>query len=142
MPQSTLTKEEIDALIALLDGNIQSAKRYKKLYRVAVRDAALVALLLEGITTKEVIELRRADLSFSDLLVNPKWGSRRRVKINDVTRKYLDLYLEDAEDEQTLLLVNQRGSPLTPRLVRRVTRGLGEQLGIRLYPGRLIASHQ
>jgi len=140
MIRSSLTNQEIAALFALLDGNIQSARRYKKLYKIALRDAALVALLLEGITTHEITELRREDLNFSGLLVTPKWGSRRNVKIKSVTRKYLDLYLEDVEDEQILLLVNQRGSPLTPRLIRRVVRNLGKQLGVRLYPGRLIAS--
>ena len=135
----TLTAEETKNIYRQIDANVRASQRFKRLSAIAWRDAAIVSLLFLGLTSKEICDLRLADLKFSKLIVNPKWGSRRNVNLDADTRKYLDHYLEDAEG-QVLIFLSQRGKVLNVRTIERMISKLGDQVDIPLVPNRLTIS--
>ena len=141
MTALTLTPEEIASVRNQIDANARASKRFKRLSAIAWRDAAIVSLLFLGLTSKEICELCLADLKFSKLVVNPKWGGRRTVKLDAETRKYLDYYLEGVKpEERAMLFLSQRGKVINVRTIERMISKLGDQLGLYLVPNRLTIS--
>ena len=136
----TLTPEETASIRQQVYANAKASERFKRLSLIAWRDAAIVSLLLLGLTSKEICELRLSDLKFRKLVVSPRWGGRRTVKLDEDTIKYLDHYLEDAGEKRTMLFLSQRGKVLNVRTVERVISKLGDQLELDLVPSRLTIS--
>ena len=134
-----LTPEEVESVCTQIDTNARASQRFKRLSAIAWRDAAIVSLLFSGLTSKEICELRLADLKFSKLVVAPRWGGRRTVKLDADTRKYLDRYLEGAE-ERAMLFLSQRGKVINVRTIERMISKLGDQVGLYLVPSRLTIS--
>ena len=139
MKALTLTPEEVASVRTQIDANARASQRFKRLSAIAWRDAAIVSLLFSGLTSREVCELRLADLKFNKLIVAPRWGDRRTVKVDAETRKYLDRYLEDAE-ERAMLFLSQRGKVINVRTIERMISKLGDQVGLYLVPRRLTIS--
>ena len=139
MKALTLTPEEVASVRTQIDANARASQRFKRLSAIAWRDAAIVSLLFSGLTSREVCELRLADLKFNKLIVAPRWGDRRTVKVDAETRKYLDHYLEGAE-ERAMLFLSQRGKVINVRTIERMISKLGDQVGLYLVPSRLTIS--
>ena len=139
MEALTLTTEEVAIIRQQIGSNARASQRFKRLSAIAWRDAAIVSLLFLGLTSKEICDLRLADLKFSKLIVNPKWGGRRNVDLDADTRKYLDHYLEGTE-ERVLIFLSQRGKVLNVRTIERMISKLGDQVDIPLVPSRLTIS--
>ena len=141
MATLTLTPEEVAVVRQQIDANARASQRFKRLSAIAWRDAATVSLLLSGLTSKEICELRFTDLKFSKLVVAPRWGGRRTVKVGAETRKYLDHYLEGAKpEERAMLFLSQRGKVINVRTIERMISKLGDQVGLHLVPSRLTIS--
>ena len=139
MKALTLTPEEAAKVRQQIDANARASQRFKRLSAIAWRDAAIVSLLFSGLTSREICELRFADLKFNKLVVAPRWGGRRTVKLDADTRKYLDRYLEGAE-ERAMLFLSQRGKVINVRTIERMISKLGDQVGLYLVPSRLTIS--
>jgi len=158
MKALTLAPEEVANILVQIDTNARASQRFKRLSAIAWRDAAIVSLLLSELTSKEICELRLADLKFSKLVVAPRWGGRRTVKLDALvvaprwggrrtvkldaeTRKYLDRYLEGAKPgERAMLFLSQRGKVINVRTIERMISKLGDQVGLYLVPSRLTIS--
>ncbi len=136
-----LTPEEVASVRTQIGTNARASQRFKRLSAIAWRDAAIVSLLFSGLTSKEICELRLADLKFSKLVVAPRWGGRRTVNLDVETRKYLDHYLEGVEpEERAMLFLSQRGKVINVRTVERMISKLGDQVDLYLVPSRLTIS--
>ena len=141
MADLKLTPEEVAMIHFQINANAKASERFKRLSVIAWRDAAIVSLLLQGLKSKEITELRLADLSFSGLVVNPRLGSRRLVRLEDTTRLYLDKYLGGVMlQERAVLFLSQRGKVLNVRTVERMISKLGDQLELELVPSLLTNS--
>jgi len=141
MTDLKLTPEEVAAICLQVNANAKASERFKRLSVIAWRDAAIVSLLLQGLKSKEITELRLTDLSFSGLVVNPRLGSRRLVRLKDTTRLYLDKYLDGVmPQERAVLFLSQRGKVLNVRTVERLISKLGDQLELELVPSLLTNS--
>ncbi len=141
MADLKLTSEEVEMIRFQINANARASERFKRLSVIAWRDAAIVSLLLQGLKSKEITELRLADLSFSGLVVNPRLGSRRLVRLEDTTRLYLDKYLDGVmPQERAVLFLSQRGKVLNVRTVERMISKLGDQLELELVPSLLTNS--
>ena len=141
MADLNLTPEEVAIIRAQINANAKASERFKRLSVIAWRDAAIVSLLLQGLKSKEITELRLADLGFSGLLVNPRLGGQRLVQLEDITRLYLDKYLDGVElKERAVLFLSQRGKVLNVRTIERMISKLGDQLELELVPSLLTNS--
>ena len=141
MADLKLTSEEVAMIRIQINANAKASERFKRLSVIAWRDAAIVSLLLQGIKSKEITELRLADLSVSKLVVNPRLGSRRLVRLEDATRLYLDKYLDGVmSQERAVLFLSQRGKVINVRTIERMISQLGDQVALHLVPSRLTAS--
>jgi site-specific recombinase XerD len=141
MSDLKLAPEEVTMIQLQVNSNARASQRFKRLSAIAWRDAAIVALLLQGLKSREITELRLADLKHSKLIIEPRLGSRRTVELEDTTRLYLDKYLEDViPEERVALFLNQRGKTLNVRTIERMISKLGDQLEINLFPSLLTNS--
>lgn len=141
MAALTLTSEEVAIIRTQIDANARASQRFKRLSAIAWRDAAIVSLLFLGLTSKEICELRLADLKFSKLVVAPRWGGQRTVKLDAETRKYLEHYLEGVRvEERAMLFLSQRGKVINVRTIERMISKLGDQVDLHLVPSRLTIS--
>jgi site-specific recombinase XerD len=141
MADLNLTPEEVAIIHAQINANAKASERFKRLSVIAWRDAAIVSLLLQGLKSKEITELRLEDLSFSGLVVNPRLGNRRLVQLEDTTRLYLDKYLDGVmPQERAVLFLSQRGKVLNVRTIERMISKLGDQLELELVPSLLTNS--
>jgi site-specific recombinase XerD len=141
MADLKLTSDEVAMIRFQINANAKASERFKRLSVIAWRDAAIVSLLLQGLKSKEITELRLADLGFSGLLVNPRLGSQRLVQLEDITRLYLDKYLDGVElKERAVLFLSQRGKVLNVRTIERMISKLGDQLELELVPSLLTNS--
>jgi len=138
MADLKLAPEEVVIIHAQINANAKASERFKRLSVIAWRDAAIVSLLLQGLKSKEITELRLEDLSFSGLVVNPRLGSRRLVQLEDTTRFYLDKYLDGVvPTARAVLFLSQRGKVLNVRTIERMISKLGDQLELALVPSLL-----
>ena len=141
MADLKLAPEEIAMIQLQVSTNARASQRFKRLSAIAWRDAAIVALLLQGLKSREITELHLADLKFSKLIVDPRLGSRRTVDLEDTTRLYLDKYLENVIlEERVALFLSQRGKIINVRTIERMISKLGDQLEINLFPSLLTNS--
>jgi site-specific recombinase XerD len=141
MADLKLTSEEVAMIRFQINANARASERFKRLSVIAWRDAAIISLLLQGLKSKEITELRLADLSFSGLVVNPRLGNRRLVRLEDTTRLYLDKYLNGVTPkERAVLFLSQRGKMLNVRTIERMISKLGDQLELELVPSLLTNS--
>ena len=141
MADLKLTSEEVAMIRFQINANAKASERFKRLSVIAWRDAVIVSLLLQGLKSKEITELRLADLNFSGLVVNPRLGSRRLVRLEDTTRLCLDKYLDGVmPKERAVLFLSQRGKMLHVRTIERMISKLGDQLELELVPSLLTNS--
>ena len=139
MTALTLAPEEVASIRLQIDANARASQRFKRLSAIAWRDAAIVSLLLLGLTSKEICELRLKDLKWFTVTVSPKWGGRRTIKLDADTHRYLNCYLEGIE-ERVMLFLSQRGKVLNVRTIERMISKLGDQVDLHLVPSRLTIS--
>ena len=136
-----LSPEEVTMIHLQVSTNGRASERFKRLSAIAWRDAAIVALLLQGLKAREITELRLEDLTFSKLIVDTRWEKRRTVELEDTTRLYLDKYLEGViPEERVALFLSQRGKTINVRTIERMISKLGDQLGMKLVPSLLTNS--
>ena len=131
-----LSPDDVILIRAQIKTNAIASQRFARLGKIAWRDAAIIELLLQGVKASEIGEVRLSDLRFNRLTIDPKWGGRRVIELNQATREYLDHYLE-GEDEHVLLLLNQRGKVVGQRTLEQMISKLGKQINRRLTPGML-----
>ena len=131
-----LSPDDVTLIRAQIKTNAIASQRFAKLGKIAWRDAAIIELLLQGVKASEIGEVRLSDLRFNRLTIDPKWGGRRVIELNQATREYLDHYLE-GEDEHVLLFLNQRGKVVGQRTLEQMISKLGKQINRRLTPGML-----
>ena len=131
-----LSPDDVILIRAQIKTNAIASQRFAKLGKIAWRDAAIVELMLMGVSPQEIGELLRKDLRFYQLTIAPKWGGRRTITLDRTTREYLDHYL-DGEEERLLLFVNQRGKPVGRRTLEQMISKLGKQINRRLTPWAL-----
>ncbi|SIS98298.1 integrase/recombinase XerC [Roseivivax lentus] len=102
---------------------------------IGARDAAVVTLLYgSGLRISEALGLTGADLPLGDSLrIRGKGGKERIVPVLRVARNAVETYLRLCPYEMTPgapVFRGQRGGPLNPRLVQKVTAAARMQLGL------------
>lgn len=88
---------------------------------VNVRDKAIISLMYDsGLRQAEVCKISMEDFDTSRgiLHVHGKGNKDRIVPIGQMTMRYVMEYLELCPYESSMLLVDRRGSPLTPNAVK------------------------
>lgn len=61
MADLKLASDEVGMIRFQINANARASERFKRLSVIAWRDAAIVSLLLQGLKSKEITELRLAD---------------------------------------------------------------------------------
>lgn len=110
--------EEMDALLAALEGDSP----------LALRNRALFELVYSaGLRAQEAVDLRLADVDFEQeaVLVRGKGGKERAVPLGEEAAYRLRLYLEDgrshlARGAVDALFLSSRGRPLETSTLRRL----------------------
>ncbi|MFB1081121.1 tyrosine recombinase XerC [Jeotgalibacillus sp. JSM ZJ347] len=121
-------ENEMEQLFLACNGDDPLSKRNK---------ALLELLYATGIRVSECtgIQLKDLDLSIGTVLIRGKGSKERYVPFGHFAEKALRDYIDHArkdlmKDQHTLLFVNHRGSPLTPRGVRHILTKLLEQTAL------------
>lgn len=106
------------------------------------RDRALVEFLYSsGCRVSEVVKLNRTDINFmkNDIVVFGKGSKERRVYINDITKMYLQEYLESRTDTNSALFVSLKKPyrRLEKSGIEAVLKKLGANSGVdNVHPHR------
>ncbi|GAB5399602.1 MAG: site-specific tyrosine recombinase XerD [Aureisphaera sp.] len=127
----TLSKEEIDQIIAQIDLSTEQGERNR---------AILETLYSCGLRVSEATQLKISDLLFEEgfIRVTGKGNKQRFVPIALQAVKFIELYRKEIRSHQNIpneftdyLFLNRRGKPLTRAMVFTIIKQLTEKAGIR-----------
>ncbi|MBQ3083527.1 MAG: site-specific tyrosine recombinase XerD [Alistipes sp.] len=122
----TLTIEEIDRLIASVEGPTAKGRR----------DSAMLEVLYScGLRVSELVALRMGDLFFGEgyIRVTGKGDKQRLVPISDTARERIYAYLDErapASSNEEVLFLNNRGKQLTRVMVFTILKEAARRAGI------------
>ncbi|MBQ7297733.1 MAG: site-specific tyrosine recombinase XerD [Alistipes sp.] len=122
----TLTIEEIDRLIAAVEGPTAKGRR----------DSAMLEVLYScGLRVSELVALRMGDLFFGEgyIRVTGKGDKQRLVPISDTARERIYAYLDErapASSNEEVLFLNNRGKQLTRVMVFTILKEAARRAGI------------
>lgn len=122
----TLTIEEIDRLIAAVEGPTAKGRR----------DSAMLEVLYScGLRVSELVALRMGDLFFGEgyIRVTGKGDKQRLVPISDTARERIYTYLDErapASSNEEVLFLNNRGKQLTRVMVFTILKEAARRAGI------------
>ena len=122
----TLTIEEIDRLIAAVEGPTAKGRR---------DSAMLEGLYSCGLRVSELVALRMGDLFFGEgyIRVTGKGDKQRLVPISDTARERIYAYLDErapASSNEEVLFLNNRGKQLTRVMVFTILKEAARRAGI------------
>ena len=129
----TLTIEEIDRLIAAVEGPTAKGRR----------DSAMLEVLYScGLRVSELVALRMGDLFFGEgyIRVTGKGDKQRLVPISDTARERIYAYLDErapASSNEEVLFLNNRGKQLTRVMVFTILK----EAALRSVIEKLISPH-
>ncbi len=127
----TLSKDEIDAIIAQIDLSKEQGERNR---------AILETLYSCGLRVSEATHLKLSDLFFEEgfIRVTGKGDKQRFVPIAAQAIKYIDMYRNHIRSKQDIpaeftdfVFLNRRGKPLTRAMIFTIIKRLTEKAGIR-----------
>ncbi len=132
----SLAEEEYHRLVHLIEQNkIRSITEYE--YRHAVRDAAIVGLMLfAGLRVEEVTLLYEGDCFLSErsgtiLVRNGKGNKERTVPLNLMARKWLAAWLElRGKQKPGSLFHGKNDQHVTTRTIQRMVQSMGKQIRV------------
>ncbi len=122
----TLTTEEIDRLIAAVEGPTAKGRR----------DSAMLEVLYScGLRVSELVSLRVGDLFFGEgyIRIIGKGDKQRLVPISDTARERIYAYLDErtpASSNEEVLFLNNRGKQLTRVMVFTILKEAARRAGI------------
>lgn len=133
-----LTPEQREALLRAVVQDLKLAQaRYPRLWRLRLRNVALIFLLLEaGLTAGEVETLKTDDVylgahSGEVRVRESRKFKGRTVPLPDKTRRYLAYWLQvRPETDHRALFTTLQGTPLSLRTVQEIVAQAGEMAGI------------
>ena len=126
----TLSKEDIDKLIAAIDLSHPQGQRNKTIIEM---------LYACGLRVSELINLQISDLFFDEgyIRVLGKGNKFRLVPIHDSTIKLIDLYIntirrhsENQKDDQDIVFLNRRGKKLTRQMIFIILKDLAIKIDL------------
>ncbi len=132
----SLTEEEFHRLVHLIEQNkLRAISKFE--YRRAVRDAAIVGLMLfAGLRVEEVSLLNNEDACMSErsgavLVRNGKGNKERTVPLSLMAHKWLSAWRELRGDQKTGSLFHGKDDQqLTTRTIQRIVRSCGIQIRV------------
>lgn len=126
----TLSVEEIDSLIAVIDLSSNEGERNR---------AMIETLYGCGLRVSELITLKISDLFFEEgfIKITGKGNKERFVPIGKFAQRYIEIYQKEIRSylvikkgfEDTLFL-NRRGSQLTRAMIFTIIKSLAEKVGL------------
>jgi integrase/recombinase XerD len=126
----TLSVEEIDSLIAVIDLSSNEGERNR---------AMIETLYGCGLRVSELITLKISDLFFEEgfIKITGKGNKERFVPIGKFAQRYIEIYQKEIRSnlvikkgfEDTLFL-NRRGSQLTRAMIFTIIKTLAEKIGL------------
>ena len=126
----TLSIEEIDAIISIIDLSKPQGERNRAIIEV---------LYGCGLRVSELISLKISDLFFDEgfIKVTGKGNKQRFVPIGSLTIKFIDIYRNEIRVHQVIkpnaqdtLFLNRRGNELTRSMIFHIVKELTEKAGI------------
>ena len=127
----TLSKEDIDKLIGMIDMSIAEGERNR---------AIIETLYGCGLRVSELTGLRITDIFFDEQFVRVvgKGNKERLVPIGNTAIRHIRLYLENSrllvtprKSDQNIVFLNRRGGRLSRTMIFLIVKELGEQAGLR-----------
>jgi len=127
----TLSLEEIDALIEIIDLSTNEGERNR---------AMLETLYGCGLRVSELISLKISDLYFDEgfIKITGKGNKERFVPIGPLTQKYINLYrnvvrcnLNIKKGAEDTLFLNRRGGQLTRAMIFTIIKDLAQKVGLK-----------
>lgn len=126
----TLSEEEINALIAVIDLSKPEGERNR---------AILETLYGCGLRVSELVDLKISDLFFDEdfIKVTGKGDKQRFVPISDINKKYMNSYknqvrvhLKIQKGFDDVLFLNRRGKKLTRAMIFTIIKQLAEKISL------------
>jgi integrase/recombinase XerD len=140
----TLSLSDIDRLIGAID-LIKEDKASR--LKIGERDRTMLETLYGcGLRVSELVTLKMSDLFFDEgfVRVTGKGNKQRFVPIGDVTRKYIEIYLNSVRNQLTIqkghedtIFLNRRGKGLTRAMVFTIIKELAQKIKL----GKSISPH-
>jgi len=127
----TLSVEEIDSLIAVIDLSTNEGERNR---------AMLETLYGCGLRVSELVSLKISDLFFDEgfIKITGKGNKERFVPIGPLTQKYIDLYrneirvhLNIKKGAEDTLFLNRRGNQLTRAMIFTIIKDLAQKISLK-----------
>ena len=127
----TLSVEEIDKLISAIDLSTEQGERNR---------AMLEILYSCGLRVSELITLKLSNISFTEgfIKVVGKGNKERLAPIGSTALKYLNIYLNEVRNHQTIqkghkdiVFLNRRGKQLTRVMIFTIIRQLAEKINLK-----------
>lgn len=127
----TLSKEEIDALIAAIDLSKPEGERNR---------AMIETLYSCGLRVSELIHLKISDLYFDEsfIKVTGKGNKQRLVPISEINKKYINLYkslvrvhVKIMKGHEDFLFLNRRGKQLSRAMIFTIVKNLATTIGLK-----------
>lgn len=142
-PQRTLSKQEVETVVAYLDDQVNKAESDSRFGR-SIRDLALFCLLLDtGLRSSEVcsLEIPNLDLDERTLQAKIKGGEWGHARFTDYTKKHLEDWLDVrsmfAKPEIKMVFVgilgNSPGKPMSPGGLRAKFRVIAKRAGVKHF---------
>lgn len=126
----TLSVEEIDALIAVIDLSSNEGERNRVM---------LETLYGSGLRVSELVSLKISDLFFEEgfIKITGKGNKQRFVPIGKLTQKYIQIYKDEIrthlnvkKGHEDTLFLNRRGSQLTRAMIFTIIKDLATKIGL------------
>ena len=127
----TLSVEEIDKLISAIDLSTEQGERNR---------AMLEILYSCGLRVSELITLKLSNISFTEgfIKVVGKGNKERLAPIGSTALKYLNIYLNEVRNHQTIqkghediVFLNRRGKQLTRVMIFTIIKQLAEKISLK-----------
>ena len=127
----TLSVEEIDKLISAIDLSKEQGERNR---------AMLEILYSCGLRVSELITLKLSNISFTEgfIKVVGKGNKERLAPIGSTALKYLNIYLNEVRNHQTIqkghediVFLNRRGKQLTRVMIFTIIKQLAEKISLK-----------
>jgi integrase/recombinase XerD len=126
----TLSVEEIDALISVIDLSSNEGERNR---------AMLEILYGCGLRVSELVSLKISDLFFDEgfIKITGKGNKQRFVPIGNLTQKYIQIYRDHKRNDlkikkghEDTLFLNRRGSQLTRAMIFTIIKDLAVKIDL------------
>ena len=127
----TLSVEEIDKLISAIDLSTEQGERNRTMLEI---------LYSCGLRVSELITLKLSNISFTEgfIKVVGKGNKERLAPIGTTALKYLNIYLNEVRNQQTIqnghediVFLNRRGKQLTRVMIFTIIKQLAEKINLK-----------